>query len=86
MPIIIMNQPNIHILTNGKKNTFYTLQKKPKGLQKLKKGTRRKAEKHEEKKAEQERINNELKSIVLCTNSTDDFTGLKTIETNPKEG
>lgn len=40
--------------------------------------------KQEEKKAEQESINNELKSTVLCTNSIDDFTGLKTIETNQK--
>lgn len=40
--------------------------------------------KQKEKEAEQERINKELKTIVLCTNSIDDFTGLKTIETNQR--
>ncbi len=37
-----------------------------------------------ERDSVQEDINKELKTLILCNTSTDDFTGLKTIETNQK--
>lgn len=53
------------------KYTFYTLQKRFKGLIKI-------------GKEEEKHINEELRTIVLYTNSTDAFTGLKAIETIQK--
>lgn len=68
-----------------KEKYFLYASKEAQRIRKAEKEIQEKSLKEEKaKEVEQERIDKELKNTVLCKTSTDDFTGLKTIETNQK--